>query len=88
MNHQFAGILYRTHADMISAIAHEWASAGGNKAHLAESLQTQSDEALAADCIASWELDQGDDFDETPSHMAAEGYTATDLAAAFRELRQ
>lgn len=86
IRNEFAGTLYRTTTDMLDAIAEEWLSAGGasgidfQRAFLAE----LSDDEAAAAVIKEWKLDRC--FDEKP-HMELNGYTASDLAAAFARLR-
>lgn len=95
---QYAATLFRTRADMLAAIALDWASGGGmGEQWVRESFATMTDEALAADCIKSWELDapsgaeeldyETGEYVEKPSHMEAQGYTPQDLAAAFADLR-
>lgn len=75
---QFAGRLYRNSREMHAAIAAEWLSAGGanSRATMIEFLAEASDEQLAAEAEASWEL--ADD----------ENYDRGELAAAFARLRR
>lgn len=85
--YQFAGTLFRTERDMLSAIASEYLSGFG--AHdvdfQREVLGERSDADMAAECISGFGLDQpGED---SPSHMDKHGYSADDLAKAFAALR-
>jgi hypothetical protein len=87
----FQSMLYRTHREMLDAIAHEWLTAGGLNTPEIVAAITDSDAALAAECVEGWGLGQAPDAygrDETlPSHMAEYGYDAADLAAAFGRIR-
>lgn len=87
IRYEFQGIAFRSEADMLAAIAREWLSAGGlnSEAQQSQFLADDADDALAAECIEAWGLNQGDD--ETKSHMEFNNYSAADLAAAFGDLR-
>jgi hypothetical protein len=86
--HEFQSTLYRTHAQMLDAIAESWLEAGGlnSEADVAAALRTQTDEELAAEVIEAWGLDQPGD-DEEPSHMDREGYDEAELADGFGRFR-
>lgn len=95
-DYEFGSTLYRTRADMLAAIAYDWASSGSNDTAAHKSLAEHTDAELARDCIEAWELDQAVDrgsYDDAgelvrdPSHMTDHGYTPVDLTEAFAELR-
>ena len=95
-DYKFGSMLYDTRADMLAAIAYDWASSGSYDSAVRESLAHFTDAELARDCIEAWELDQDIDcgsYDAAgelaldPSHMAHHGYTEVDLAEAFTDLR-
>lgn len=86
--YEFQSTAYRNADQMLVAIAGEWLSAGGmnDDDEHAKILATNTDDELAAECISGWGLDVTG-YDGEPSHMDFNGYTATDLAAAFHGLR-
>lgn len=90
---EFQGSLYRTHSQMLYAIAETWLEAGGlnDREIVARGLSEMTDEQLAVEVIEAWGLGQtdGDDLygEPSPSHMDREGYDADDLAEAFAWFR-
>lgn len=86
--YEFQSSLYRTQREMLDAIAEAWITAGGSNAaaEVAETLATTTDDALAAETIEGWGLDQRRD-DEIPAHTERHGYTAADLTAAYARFR-
>jgi hypothetical protein len=78
---------------MLDSIAYDWITASGSHGradttcYIAATKDMneggiETSEAIAAECIEHWGLNVAID-DETPAHMAREGYDATDLAKAF-----
>ena len=95
IRYEFQGGAFRNASEMLDAIAGEWLSAGGlnSEETQAEFLRSQTDAALASECVEGWGLDQpGQTLDDmeppAASHMDFNGYTAGDLASAFARLRQ
>jgi hypothetical protein len=88
MSYEFQSTLHRTLRSMLDAIAEEWVTCGGlnGPAMVNEVFAENTDEALAAECVSGWGLDQAGD-DETPSHMTRNDYTLADLIAAFSAYR-
>jgi hypothetical protein len=82
---EFMGVEHPTLPAMLDAIAREWL-AGNDQRRISDS---DDPEALAAECMREWNLDDRGDFDDPdqPTHMDAHGYDVPDLAAAFARLR-
>jgi hypothetical protein len=81
---------------MLDAIAFDWLTSRGTiGAAERDILATETDEALAHECIEGWNLnersgdteyDTGDELKD--SHMDEQSYTEADLVAAFERLRE
>lgn len=87
IRYEFQSVAHRNEASMLSAIAGEYLSAGGmnSDAEQAKILADTTDADVGAECISGWGPDQG--TEDRASHMDFNGYTAADLAAAFKALR-
>ena len=85
---EFAGNLYRTTGEMLAGIAHEFMTAGGinSAAQINHMINVDglTAEKAAREAIDGWNLDISE-YDDEPSHMAANGYTEADLVAAMQE---
>lgn len=90
MTFEFQSVLHPTRTAMLRAIAEEWITAGGanDAAFIASELAENTDSELAAECIIGWGLDQANPLSDSESHMDARGYDASDLEAAFADVRQ
>jgi hypothetical protein len=88
-SNEFSGMLYRSQAEMLRAIAEMWITAGGSNSDtdVAAFLASASDDDLAAEAIEAWGLDRPTDYGDGVSHMASEGYSRSDLAGAFADFR-
>jgi uncharacterized protein (DUF2235 family) len=88
MSYNFGGCLYRTQGDLLEAIASEWITGGGTfrGAAALQGLEGETDEWLADECIANWELDTAWDV-EIGSQMTRWGITRDDLVEAMAEYR-
>lgn len=63
MSHKFQGVLYPTASDMCDAIVCEWMSAGGlhKPPTMREFFAGKTDEALVAEMIEDWSLNERED---------------------------
>jgi hypothetical protein len=92
-SNEFQSSLYPTQRQMLDAMVEQYLTDGNTASEVAQSLTTMTDEALAAEVIEHWGLDQRGLRaatvleDESPSHMEREEYAAADLAAAFARFR-
>jgi len=90
-NYEFQSGLYNSPSQMCAAIAAEWISAGGlnSQSDIENFLSEMTDEHLADECIAAWELDQPEIVlgIEDGSWMSARDAERADLVRAFAEMR-
>jgi hypothetical protein len=89
MTFEFQNTLHRSARDLADAIAEAWLSANGANSRdtQVEALRTTSDEALAAEAIEGWGLDQTESEDSTLTWMEAREIDASDIASGFAILR-
>jgi len=88
-NLEFGGCLYNNRTALLAAVAETWLTAGGANSAAEILAMTESDEALAAECVKAWDLDQPRDMDdaEAESRLAAWDVSQADLAAAISAYR-
>jgi hypothetical protein len=89
MRYEFGGCLYDTRTALLAAVAETWLT-GGRKNSAADILaMTESDEALAAECLEAWELDQPRNAygDETESQLEVWDVSVADLVDAVAAYR-
>jgi hypothetical protein len=87
MNYEFQSMLYPNARTMLDVVAYEWMTAGGANSteFITESCQISA-QALAAECIKEWSLDDAQSNaydDDTPSWMDENGVTIDDITEAF-----
>lgn len=85
---EFSGQLYRTTSAMLDAIAHEFMTAGGlnSPAQINHMINAEglTAERAAREAIEGWNLGHTE-YDDEPSHMAANSYSEDDLVAAMQK---
>lgn len=88
MINEFQCTLFSSQHQMLAAIAYEYVTAGGaNSAEVVDDIIAggMTAASAAAEAIDGFGLDQADHFDDKPSHMDENGYTAADLEGAMAE---
>ena len=86
---EFAGCLYNNRTALLAAVAETWLTASGGNSAAEILAMPESDEALAAECVEGWGLDQPRDQDDAESESQLERWDVSEaeLAAAMGEYR-
>lgn len=89
-SYEFGGCLYRTQGDLLRAVAEEWITSGGDYRGTTAlaNIANETDEHLADECIAGWELDgPRNGAPGEPEPMRDWGITREDLIEAMAACR-